>query len=138
MNMVNRDEEHLRLLSILYYVWGGLTAFFSCFGILYVFGGILFAAFAGRSEEAPAWLGVLFVLMGGFVVLIGWLVGGLTIWAGRCLATRKHYTFCLVIAALACLSIPIGTALGVFTIIVLGRPSVKQLFSSAPTVPAGT
>ena len=27
MKMVNQDEEHLKLLSILHYVWGGLTGF---------------------------------------------------------------------------------------------------------------
>ena len=36
---------------------------------------------------------------------------------------------CIVMAALACLSMPFGTVLGVFTIIVLARPSVQALFS---------
>jgi hypothetical protein len=29
--------------------------------------------------------------------------------------------------------VPLGTALGVFTFVVLSRPSVKQLFNAAPT-----
>jgi hypothetical protein len=33
-----------------------------------------------------------------------------------------------VIAAIACSFVPIGTVLGVFTIIVLTRPSVRVLF----------
>jgi hypothetical protein len=32
-------------------------------------------------------------------------------------------------ACVACLSVPLGTVLGVFTIIVLMRPSVKALFA---------
>ena len=38
--------------------------------------------------------------------------------------------FCLVIAALLCMITPFGTVLGVFTIIVLVRPSVKLLFTT--------
>ena len=137
MSMVNRDDEHLRLLSILYYVWGGMTALFSCLGIFYVFGGALFTTFSARDADAPAWMGVIIAMIGVVVVVLGWTIGGLTIWAGRCLATRRHYTFCFIIAALACLSVPIGTALGVFTMIVLSRPSVKQLFSpTAASAPA--
>ncbi len=43
--------------------------------------------------------------------------------------------FCLVMACVACLFMPFGTVLGVFTIIVLARPSVQTLFSR-PAVPA--
>jgi hypothetical protein len=34
-------------------------------------------------------------------------------------------------AAIACMLMPFGTVLGVFTIIVLMRPSVKELFAAA-------
>jgi hypothetical protein len=35
------------------------------------------------------------------------------------------------LAAISCLEMPYGTALGVFTLMVLSRPSVQRLFSSA-------
>jgi hypothetical protein len=38
-----------------------------------------------------------------------------------------HYA----VAAIACMFMPFGTVLGVFTIIVLMRPSVKELFAAA-------
>lgn len=57
------------------------------------------------------------------------IMAGLTAYTGRCLSSRKHHTFCIVMAAISCLSFPIGTALGVFTIIVLQRPGVRQLFN---------
>lgn len=137
MKMVDQDEEHLRLLSILYYVWGGLTAFFSCFGVIYaVFGGVMMITAAAQTQNGPpAWFGAIFFLIGGFVVLLAGTIAGLTIWTGRNLQLRKRYTFCIVMACVSCLSIPIGTALGVFTIIVLMRPSVKQLFGQ-PSAPA--
>ena len=45
---------------------------------------------------------------------------------GRRLAPR-HRTFSRVVAGLNCLHIPLGTVLGIFTSIVLGRESVGQL-----------
>jgi hypothetical protein len=48
--------------------------------------------------------------------------------AGIFLGRRKHYTFCLVMGCIECVFFPFGTALGVFTILVLVRESVKQLF----------
>ena len=43
--------------------------------------------------------------------------------------------FCFVIACLACMQMPLGTILGVFTIIVLARPSVKEMFDRSSAQP---
>jgi hypothetical protein len=40
--------------------------------------------------------------------------------------------FCLVMGGVECLFMPFGTVLGVFTIIVLMREPVKQLFGVNP------
>jgi len=40
--------------------------------------------------------------------------------------------FCLVMAGVECIFTPFGTVLGVLTIIVLVRPSVKELFMPRP------
>ena len=41
---------------------------------------------------------------------------------------RRWWTFCYLTGWGECLMFPFGTILGIFTIIVLGRPSVKKLF----------
>lgn len=135
--MVDQDVEHLKILSILHYVWGGLTAFFACFGLIYVVIGLV-ALIAGTQNQGgpPAFVGGMFMFIGVVFVLLGVTAGGLTIWAGRCLAQRKRYTLCLVMACLSCLSIPFGTALGVFTIIVLQRPAVKAMFGQPTSASA--
>jgi hypothetical protein len=134
MKMVNQDEEHLRMLSILYYIWGGLTACFSCLGVVYVvMGGVFMVAASQQHNGPPAWFGAIFSIFGVLMVLLVGAVAGLTIWTGRNLQQRKRYTLCLIVAGLSCLSVPLGTALGVFTFVVLSRPSVKQLFNAAPT-----
>ena len=134
MKMVDQDEEHLRLLSILYYIWGGLTAFFSCFGVFYVLaGGVFMIAAANEPNGPPPWLGAIFSAFGVLVILFILAIAGLTIWTGRNLQKRRHHSICLVVAAISCLSVPLGTALGVFTFVVLLRPSVKQLFNAPQT-----
>ena len=41
---------------------------------------------------------------------------------------RSWWTFCYLTGWGECIMFPFGTILGIFTIIVLGRPSVKRLF----------
>jgi hypothetical protein len=58
---------------------------------------------------------------------IGILVSCIPI-AGSKLSNRRGYTFCFVVACLECMFMPFGTILGILSIIVLSRPSVKELF----------
>jgi hypothetical protein len=76
----------------------------------------------------PPFLGWLFALVGGFAVLAGWIFAICLVMAGRFLSQRRRYLFCMVIAAIGCMFMPFGTVLGIFTIIILQRPSVKEQF----------
>ena len=127
---MNQDLEHLRLLSIFHYVVGGMMAFFACIPIIHVVIGVVMLTNPGGfgGQPPPPFIGLLFVIIGGAVILIGWVLAALVIISGRFLTQRKHYVYCLVIAGVSCLFMPVGTVLGVFTIIVLTRPSVKGLF----------
>ncbi len=44
---------------------------------------------------------------------------------------HRRRLFCLVVAGVECAFMPFGTVLGVFTIAVLMRESVKELFEPA-------
>ncbi len=127
-----KDAEHLRLLSIFYYVMAALTGLFGLFFLIYVLmGGVLAVAGAasGGDESAPmTFLGFILAIFGLGLVALQVGSAGLLYFTGRSLVARKRYVFCMVIAGLNCLSFPLGTALGVFTFIVLLRPSVKELF----------
>jgi hypothetical protein len=130
------DSEHLKLLSIFYYVKGGISAFFSCIPIIHVVLGLIMIiaphVFGHGKDQPPAFIGWLFVILGISIILLGWTFAALTLIAGRCIARRKHYTFCFVMACVECLSVPFGTVLGVFTILVLNRQSAKDLFNQRP------
>ena len=69
-----------------------------------------------------------FLFMGSCATLFGWTFGVLTILSGRYIAQRRRRMFSMVIAGINCASFPLGTLLGVFTFIVLLRPSVKAMY----------
>jgi hypothetical protein len=79
----------------------------------------------------PEFLGWIFAVFGSLLFLIGIPMAICILITGRSLALCKRYTFALVRACIECLFIPFGTILGVFTVVVLSRESVKALFSTA-------
>lgn len=137
---MTRDEEHLRLLSIFHYVVGGLAGLFALFPIFHLIFGLImiFASdkFAGKGAPLPAFLGWFFVIFAAMFIILGWIFAAFVLTAGRFLARRKHYMFCLVMGGVECLFMPFGTVLGVFTIVVLMQEPVKQLFGANPPVAA--
>ena len=131
---MNQDFEHLKLLSIFHYVVAGLVALFACFPLIHFFVGL--GIVTGAFEDAPGeaqLIGVFFMVFAGLFIMTGWAMAAAVLIAGRNLAQRTRYTYCLVIAGVECIFMPFGTVLGVFTIIVLMRESVKLLFQSPVT-----
>jgi len=129
------DAEHLRLLALFYYVKGAITALFACIPIIHIILGLVMLlaphVFGHGKDQPPAFLGWLFLGLGTFLILFGWTFAALTLFAGRCIARRTHPTYCLVMGCIECLSVPFGTVLGVCTIMVLNRPSVRERFETA-------
>lgn len=150
------DAENVDLLALFHYMLGAITIVFSSFFIMHIVMGVIMAhnpsaffpapsAYIPPSAHSPTpgaaptpiptalgfppAMGYMFATMGTIFVLGGWTLGGLTIYAGRCLKRRTNYVFIQVVAGLNCAFVQlIGTALGVFTFIVLNRPTVKALF----------
>jgi hypothetical protein len=129
----DRDHEHLKLLAIFWYVWGGLMALGVCGSLVYVGLGVMMLLAPpptnSPNDPPPEVLAGIFLGVGAVVLVLTIVMGGLSILTGRSLATQQRRTLCYVMAALACLSIPLGTVLGVFTFVVLGRPAVAQMFA---------
>ena len=111
---------------------------FACIPIIHVVLGLVFIiapeVFGHGNNQPPAFVGLLLVMLGGFLILFGWTFAVLSLITGGWIARRKHYTFCFVIACVECMFMPFGTVLGVFTILVLNRQSVKELFASRAAV----
>ena len=130
------DAEHLRLLGIFHFVSAALAFVGVLFATLYFV--LIWAVFANpemwaRSQEGPP--------PEAFITIFQWFTGIGVIWfvvscvgnllSGLFLRTRRHRTFSMVIAGINCLHIPLGTLLGVFTLAVLGRESVRKLYLDA-------
>jgi hypothetical protein len=139
----SENEQYLKILSIFHYVVGGIAALFACFPIIHFVVGLtmLLSSFIPALLPSPegssvfpvlpfSLVGLFFTLFAGGAILLGWAFAVCLIIAGRSLAMRKRYMFCLVMAGIACMFTPFGTVLGVFTIIVLMQPAVKEMFEA--------
>jgi hypothetical protein len=129
------DTEHLKLLSIFYYVMAGLIAIGGCLMMAYfAFSAYMFNELIRTvpatpgSTPPPAGIGWFFGAFGAVFCLAAWGLAALNFLCGRWLGMRKNRIFCIVVGALNCAGFPLGTALGVFTIIVLNRASVRAEF----------
>jgi hypothetical protein len=80
---------------------------------------------------SPAVAGWMFFAMGIGLMIVGLVAAGLVLYAGRCIQLRKNHLFILIVAGFECMMVPVGTVLGVFTIIILMRDTVKPLFTSS-------
>ena len=138
MPLVDQDQEHLRLLSMIYYIYAGITAFFGLFGAAYLILGLVFAVNppSTTAQGDPKIIGYIFTALGGVFLFLAMVITAAELVVARSLKARRHHTFCLIVAGFNCLWIPIGTALGVCTIVVLQRPAVRGLFGPAEELPA--
>ena len=117
-----------------------MSALFSLMGLLYAGMGVMVftlgaseAKDAAKPSQGPpvemAWFfGVFGLIM--FFILVA--IALCKFKAAHCIKKRTGRTFCMVIAAISCFGFPYGTLLGVFSFMVLLRPSVAKLFDSSP------
>lgn len=130
-------QQHVRTLGILNIIYGslGILAGIAVFAIL---GGIagLAADFGGASDavEAAPFLGFLGVAICGLLMVLS----APSIIAGVGLLHYKPWAriLTIVLSALHLLSIPFGTALGVYGLWVLLNGQTEPLFREALAYPA--
>ncbi len=127
-----KDVSDLNTLSILHYVWSGILGLttLGMIGYFLLLGGVFGASAASGGADAGGMAvaaGIMVVLLVVFgLVLAGLCVLHLLAASGLRKRTRRTVTY--IASALMCMSFPLGTALGVWTFVVLSRPSVKALY----------
>lgn len=140
-NQRNIDVDHLNLLSIFYFVAGGLSILGTL--LLLVDFAVIQTVLSNPSiwehqkqPPPPPMVFAMFHLFVWFYLVMGlflMVAAILNILSGIFLRARKHRTFSFVVAGINCLQIPLGTVLGVFTIVVLLRESVRELYETPGT-----
>jgi len=128
------DADHLKLLSIFHFVSAGLALL----GILFLLGhyAIMSTVFSNpkiweNAKQAPP-VEFFAIFKWFYVVFAIWFAssGVLNVLSGLYIRARKYRTFSMVVAGIDCLHIPLGTILGVFTIVILTRDSVQQVYDA--------
>ncbi|MEN8148518.1 MAG: hypothetical protein ABFS86_01775 [Planctomycetota bacterium] len=152
-----RDEEHLNLLGIFNFVLAGLSLFGSLMFLPHLL--VLESGFFDRvfeegtehferqaeeyerqhGEEFPIEMdrataefiekGIRIFVVGGILVALG--SGLLCLFSGLGLRGRRWRGLSMAVAVLQLFAMPVGTVLGIFTIVVIGRRSVQELYLEA-------
>ena len=130
------DADHLRLLSIFHFVGAGLAVL--ALGFLAMHYLFLHAflenpdMWKNQKGAVPPPKEFFAIFRWLYVVFGAWLVasGILNLLSGLFIGRKRCRTFSLVVAFINCIHIPLGTVLGVFTIIVLLRPSVREVYEA--------
>lgn len=129
--MRQKDDEHIRLLSIFHFLVAGLSMIglaFVCIHAALTYHIILQPEVQTSKAFPTSFLPMFivgYVLMGLICVAFG---------IANCLSAlymkrRKHRIFSLVMGGINCIQFPLGTTLGVFTFLVLSRPSVIATYT---------
>lgn len=132
-----KNDEHLKLLSIFHFVVAGLAFLGMAFLVFHYF--LMSTIFMNpdfwksqkNATPPPKELFQYFIY---FYIFFGaWMMasGVLNVLSGFFLRQRTHRMFSLIVGGLNCLHIPLGTILGIFTILILSRDSVRQAYEAA-------
>jgi hypothetical protein len=133
MNLPARDPaESLDLLAMAHYAVAALWAMVSLIPTIWIYVGHELAGASGlhQAGEPPPLPPSAFATTVALTVLVlGFAGGALTLWGGRCLATRRRLRVALAAAIVVCVFVPIGTVLGAVTWTIVQRPEVRARFS---------
>jgi len=129
----SQDHERLKVLAMLHYVVAGLVVALSLLALIFVVIGAIAlvspATFTtGDSDLPPVATGLIFLIVGVGLLLYGLGLAIALVISGRCLGKHRHYWFSVVVACGALTFTPLGTLLGVATLVVLLQDSVRSLY----------
>lgn len=122
------DTNQLGVLALLWYALGVLYLLGGCAGVFStLLGGsvsVLDPDDPGLQQGAAMWARTF-----GCLSLSILLAAFLNMAVGRSLTHARNRTLITVMSVLNLVSFPFGTALGVFTLVILGRPPVRARFA---------
>ena len=138
-----RDAEHLKLLSIFHFILAGLGLFGIGFLALhFTFMRTIFMnpeTWKNEKSGPPPEIFLKLMMWGYAFGVVVILIGGvINLLSGLFIRQRRHRMFSIIIGGLNCLHVPFGTLLGVFTILILSRDSVRKIYEVSGGSSSGT
>ncbi len=141
-----KDEEHLKLLGVFNYVFAGLLLFGTLMVVPQIFmmrsGAFQEAIEQARTDALERHGGevsappevfdhveTFFTVFLTVWIIISLIGAVLSFLSGRSLRQQRNRGLSYVVAALQCIVVPLGTVLGIFTFVVLGRATVQKLYN---------
>lgn len=134
--MYERTQRELRLIGMLHYIYGGLGLFCSMLPGVYLVIGLLLLQEDTPIDFGPQpvpkeFMAAQFIIGSLVGLAVGYGMSFLNLYAGYCLRRRKYFPLCVVVDGFNCVMFPIGTALGVCSLIVLSRAATRVIFESS-------
>ncbi|MEW4925669.1 hypothetical protein [Algibacter sp. 2305UL17-15] len=137
---MQNTSNNLNTFRILYLIKGILTLCFSLFFILYGLFGYFFSEsieFSDSTDGMPfsldvlifSSIGLIMMVISAIGIFLSIILGTLTLLASKYIKDLKNYNFIFAIAIVNCLTGVLGILLGVFTLVELTKPEIKQLFN---------
>jgi len=126
------NDNNMRTLVLLHRIYGAIQLVLSCCAMLwisFVFGIIGFAASSDPGSKPPPQVAGFIIGVWATIILFVLLVASLNFLCANWIKERRNWTGVMVLSVINCLHIPHGLALGVFTMITINKPEVKDSFT---------
>jgi len=130
------DQSNLDSLAIFHFVYAAVIALGGFITLAAVLFGVGLVSSATRLRGGGFLAGGVFMVVLVCVAAILFLKAFLVFYSGMSLRRAKHKMLSQIVACLCCFNFPMGTALGIFTLVTLGKPSVaaRYLFTASRAV----
>lgn len=131
---MEEDFRYLNLLAIFHVIVAGIVSLLSCLPLIDLFIGVPmlkdvpYALSQNEFFSQTTLTPLIFILLPSGMTIIGWMFAIAIALNGYYLKNRKWLNYCMTISGIETMLMPFGTVLGVFTIILLTKPSLKKLF----------
>ncbi|QDU97300.1 hypothetical protein [Lignipirellula cremea] len=133
----NQDAHDLNRLGMFWYLYAAFQGvFLLAFLLMGGINGLIFFAARGmaqqhhRGQEVATFAPLVMFLTCVFAAVFFAVTLTLSIMVARRFSTLQGYGLCRTTSMLICLQMPVGTALGIYTLIVLGRDSIRARFGA--------
>jgi formate-dependent nitrite reductase membrane component NrfD len=122
-------ETQINTLAVFHYLLSVPIGLMSLLSLPLVFAGLnLMRGEHSELDQAAFFSGATFLVWAAIIAISALGMAVCLLLGGLYLTKRRHHPFCLAVAGVSCLFVPLGTALGIATILFLTRDTTKEMF----------